>query len=41
MSLKDGECEEGETKKFMKTVDSVINEKLSKVREYKRSILGE
>jgi hypothetical protein len=41
MSLRDGECDENETKKFMKTVDSVINEKLSKVREYKRTILGE
>jgi hypothetical protein len=25
MALKDGECEEGETKKFMKTVDNVIS----------------
>ena len=41
MSLRDGECDENETKKFMKSVDSVINEKLSKVREYKRTILGE
>ena len=32
MSLRDGECDENETKKFMKSVDSVINEKLSKVR---------
>jgi hypothetical protein len=41
MSLKDGECDENETRKFMKSVDSVINDKLSKVREYKRTILGE
>lgn len=41
MSLRDGESDENETKKFMKTVDSVITEKLSKVREYKRTILGE
>ena len=41
MGLRDGECEEGETKKFMKTVDNVISEKLGKVREYKRAILGE
>lgn len=41
MSLKDGECDENETRKFMKSVDSVINDKLGKVREYKRTILGE
>lgn len=41
MSLRDGECDENETKKFMKTVDGVISEKLGKVREYKRTILGE
>ena len=41
MSLKDGECDENETRKFMKSVDSVTNDKLSKVREYKRTILGE
>ena len=32
MSLRDGECDENETKKFMQSVDSVINEKLGKVR---------
>ena len=41
MSLRDGECDENETKVFMKTVDNVISEKLGKVREYKRTILGE
>ena len=41
MGLSDGECEEGETKQFMKTFDNVISEKLGKVREYKRAILGE
>jgi hypothetical protein len=41
MGLRDGECEEGETKKIMKTVDNFISEKLGKVREYKRAILGE
>lgn len=41
MSLRDGECDENETRKFMQSVDSVINDKLSKVREYKRTILGE
>lgn len=40
MSLRDGECDENETRKFMQSVDSVINDKLSKVREYKRTILG-
>ena len=41
MSLRDGECDQNETKKFMKSVDSVIGEKLNKVREYKRVLLGE
>lgn len=41
MSLKDGESDEQETRRFMKTVDSVISEKLSKVREYKQSLMGE
>jgi hypothetical protein len=41
MSLRDGESDEHETRRFMKTVDSVINEKLSKVRQYKQSLLGE
>lgn len=41
MSLRDGECDESETKKFMKSVDSIIGEKLNKVREYKRVIMGE
>ena len=41
MSLRDGEADENETKKFMKTMDNVISQKLSKVKEYKRTILGE
>jgi len=41
MGLRDGECDEGDTKKFMKTVENVISEKLEKVREYKKAILGE
>lgn len=41
MSLRDGEADENETKRFMKTVDVIITEKLSKVREYKKSLLGE
>jgi hypothetical protein len=41
MSLRDGECDEKETRQFMSNVDSIINDKLSKVRDYKRSLLGE
>lgn len=41
MSLRDGEAEESDTKQFMENVDQVISDKLGKVREYKRSLLGE
>ena len=41
MTLRDGECDENETKKFMKSVNGVISEKLNKVKEYKKTILGE
>lgn len=40
MSLRDGEADEHETHKFMKTVDNVINDKLAKVRQYKGALLG-
>jgi len=38
MSLKDGEADERETKKFMKEVDTVIQQKLTKVREFKNTV---
>lgn len=40
MALRDGESDENETRKFMKSVDNVITEKLSKVKQYKQSLLG-
>ena len=40
ISLRDGEADQNQTKKFMKTVDGIITQKLSKVRDYKRSLLG-
>jgi hypothetical protein len=40
MSLRDGECDEGDTRKFMISVDNAIKEKLNKVREYKRGLAG-
>lgn len=40
MSLRDGEADEHETRKFMKTVDSVIGDKLAQVRQYKQALLG-
>ena len=41
MALRDGETDESETRKFMKSVNDVISEKLSKVKSYKQSLLGE
>lgn len=41
MALRDGETDESETRKFMKSVNDVISEKLSKVKTYKQSLLGE
>lgn len=40
MSLNDGEVSELETKKFMKSVDEVISEKLKKVRDLKNHMIG-
>lgn len=40
MSLRDGEADEHETRKFMKTVDNVIGDKLAQVRQYKQALLG-
>lgn len=40
MALRDGETDESETRKFMKSVNDVISEKLSKVKSYKQSLLG-
>lgn len=39
MSLRDGEWSEESTNKFMKEVDSVIKDKLSKVREYRQGLV--
>ena len=41
MGLKDGQNDQGETKKFVKSVQNVISDKLNKVRDYKRTIMGE
>ena len=41
MALRDGECDENDTKKFMKDVGNVIGDKLSKVRDYKNTLLGQ
>ena len=41
MALRGGECDEGDTKKFMKDVGNVIRDKLNKVRDYKRTLLGQ
>ena len=41
MSLRDGECEEAEARDFMKQVDNVISEKLGRVREYRRNLVGQ
>lgn len=38
MSLRDGEQEEYSTRQFMKSVDNVIQEKLNKVKEYKKGL---
>jgi hypothetical protein len=40
MSLRDGETDEHETRKFMKSVENVIGEKLAKVRQYKGALTG-
>ena len=40
MALRDGECDEKDTRVFMKEVDNMIGEKLGKVRAYKRTLLG-
>lgn len=39
MSLRDGEWSEEGTNRFMKEVDSVIKEKLTKVREYRQGLI--
>lgn len=39
MSLRDGEWAEESTERFMNEVDSVIQGKLMKVREYKRELI--
>jgi hypothetical protein len=41
MSLRDGESDETETRKFMKSVENVIGDKLAKVKQYKNALLGE
>jgi hypothetical protein len=41
ISLRDQEFDNQSTEKFMGDVDTVIREKLEKVREYKREIGGE
>lgn len=40
MSLRDGEVPEESTQKFMDEVDTVIKEKLVKVREYRKGLIG-
>lgn len=39
MSLRDGETDEAQTRKFMQSVDQVIKDKLNKVRQYKRGLI--
>lgn len=39
MSLRDGEWSEETTQKFMSEVDTVIRDKLSKVRDYRRGLV--
>lgn len=41
MSLRDGEWPEEDTNKFMSEVDTVIKEKLMKVREYRKGLIGD
>ena len=41
MTLKDGEWAEDETNKFMSEVDTVIKDKLMKVREYRQGLINE
>lgn len=41
MCLRDGENNEFEVKKFLKNINSVIDDKLNKVKNYKECLLGE
>ena len=38
ISLKDGEADERQTRKFMKEIDTVIEQKLKNVREFKKTV---
>ncbi len=40
MSLRDGETDQHETRKFMKSIENVIGEKMAKVRQYKGALIG-